>query len=976
MPLDESAIKKMKKIASLDIIVEVCKHRRHGVEENIKNGIVVPILEALGWDNPRDMDFEHRRSDGSADILLRKDNKMRLVVECKSIEIKIERSRTQAIDYAYHRGTKFAVLTNGITWELLPTVVEGVPPEKITPYFKFTLAQIGENPEWLYNLISRDSMSDLEKVVSKKEDALKRRVDEDYFLDSLNGFRYRVYHLLREHFDASYNVDKQFTRSVEDWAVKTHADKEWNWIKEAEGSLDFWDLVRSLLDSNDIKSDKSNLKKLFGKDGRKDEKAASILRKSGIPVDWVDKLCFEGAYAFINRVLFLRMYEDRMNDTPFTGYFISALSDELSTEDITAAIKTLFAKVTARFPSMYRVPLYDGVDIYNIKWEASVLKDILRHTQEHNFSLIDRDLLGDVYQNHTPRQIRKAFGQFYTDPGLARYIIDRVDSINRLSDEHVIVDPACGSGTFLLAAYDLLKSRLLEDKIEAGPAHEHILESALVGIDIDSFAVQLATMNLLLRDTNTAADPKGIVQGNSIVQNLASFDNNSSSSSESPRGLMELLSELKENSPDGIEVVIGNPPHHPISSDIPEYSPVFDGYFSGLTNGLTNISSLFLVKWLQMLSPNGTLAFILPKPFIWNESYSKVRDFVSKNYQIVEIVDLGKAWDEVGLEQVIIFVQRPPEGANPNKEARVAILSGVEDPNMLVDKQVMSHYIKQDSLAPEGTMWRLYESDATFPEMYKFWQKIESNSERLGNIARIFRGFPKATIQPIARKKRGSPSQQIFLAGHNIGFTRKFTCWTLTLEETMWANPSEVSSTRSSRNGSDKLDLMKKPKIVCKRLVSSDVKVDAYLDSAGEYYSIDTITNVVLNENADYDLSFVYGVLNSIVGTLYLRDLIFNRSTLTMDLDGAYLGRLPIPKASKELQKQIGSKAKQIQDVAMDLKPSERERATQRLSGLIEELDHLVLSAFGEEDRYNDLRLLRNPEIDAEQTSLREFEGE
>ena len=974
MSLDDSPIKKMKKIASLDIIVDVCKYRRHGVEENIKNGIVVPILESLGWDNPRDMDFEHRSSDGSADILLRKDNKMRLVVECKSIEIKIERCRTQAIDYAYHRGTKFAVLTNGITWELLPTVVEGVPPEKITPYFKFTLAQIGENPQWLYNLISKDSMSDLEKVVSKKEDALKRRVDEDYFLDSLNSFRYRVYHMLREHFDASYNIDKQFTESVEDWAVKTHADKEWNWIKEAEGSLDFLDFVRSLLESNNVKLDKPNLKKLFGKDGKKEEKVVNILRKSGIPVDWIDKLCFEGAYAFINRILFLRMYEDRMNDTPFTGYFISALSDELSKEDITAAIKTLFAKVTARFPSMYKVPLYDGVDIFDIKWEASVMKDILQHTQEHNFSLIDRDLLGDVYQNHTPRQIRKAFGQFYTDPGLARYIINRVDSINRLSSEHVIVDPACGSGTFLLAAYDLLKSRLLEDKVEVSVAHEQILESALVGIDIDSFAVQLATMNLLLRDTNTAADPKGIVQGNSIVKSLVSFENNHSSG-ESNRGLMELLLELNQKSPDGIEVVIGNPPHHPISSDSPEYIPAFNGYFAGLTNGLTNISSLFLVKWLQMLSPNGILAFILPKPFIWNESYSKVRNFVSKNYQIIEIVDLGKAWDEVGLEQIIIFIQRPPKGIKPNKEAKVAILSGIEDPNMLADKQVMRHYIKQDSLAPEGTMWRLYESDATFPEMYKFWQRVESNSERLGNIARIFRGFPKAAILPIAKKKRSTPNQRLFLAGHNIGFTRKFTCWTLTIEEAMWANPNELSSSRGSRNGFDKLNLMKKPKIVCKRLVSSDVKVDAYLDSSGEYYSIDTITNVVLIESADYDLSFVYGVLNSIVGTLYLRDLVFNRSTLTMDLDGAYLGRLPIPKTSKELQKKIGSKAKQIQDMAMSFKPSEREKATQRLSGLIEELDHLVLSAFGEEDRYNDLRLLRNPEIDTEQTSLHEFES-
>ncbi len=976
MPISESSIQRIKQIGALDIMADVCKHRRHGVEENIKNGLVVPILEALGWDNPRDMDFENRKSDGSADILLSDNGERRLVVECKSIEVRIERNRIQAIDYAYHRGTKFSVLTNGVSWELLPTFVEGVPPERITPYFKFTLAQITQDPELIYNLISKGSLEGLEKAVIKKEDALKKRVDESYFLDSLKSFRFRVYQLLRNHFDNTYNKELQFTKSVNDWVENTRADKDWNWVKESEVNLDFWNLVRTLLESNGIKCEKSNLKKMFGNNGTKDEKAQEIIRKAGIPVDWIDKLCFEGAYAFINRILFLRMYEDRMNDTPFTGYFINAFSENLSDEELSATIKMLFAKISSRFPSMYKVPLYDGIFISDVKWESSVFKDILRHTQEHNFSLIDRDLLGDVYQNHTPREIRKAFGQFYTDPGLAKYIVERIDSVNRLSAEHIIVDPACGSGTFLLAAYDLVKSRLIESHIEPGPAHEYILERVLVGIDIDSFAIQLATMNLLLRDTNTAADPQRIIQGNSIVDSLTGYHNKEGKADEkSTKGFMELLNEIKDNSPEGIEVVIGNPPHHPISNDDNDYSLAFKTYFKGLSNGLTNISSLFLIKWLLKLSPKGILAFILPKTFVWNESYSKVRDFVSRNYRIIEIVDLGKAWDEVGLEQIIIFLQRPERGSKPDEEDIVSIISGVEDPNMLMDNQAMKHYVKQGSLAPQGTMWRLYDHDAFFPEMDKFWSRIESSSERLGNISYIFRGYPKKKVELFSRSRQGSPAQKIFLAGHNIGFTRNFTCWTLSLDNVLWANPNDVSSSKISKDATDKFVLMNRAKIVCKRLVSSDVKVDAYLDLKGEYYSIDTITNVVLKDGVEFDLSFVYGVLNSIVGTLYLRDLVFNRSTLTMDLDASYLGMLPIPKVSKEKQIQIGAMARQIQEKAMNMKIGEREKATLKLSGLIEELDKLVLSAFNEDTMYNQLRMLRNPINDLEQTSLTEFES-
>lgn len=977
MVIAPDAAERIRAICSLDLLRDVCKGRRHGVEENIKNGLVVPILEALGWRNPQDMDFEHRKKDGAADILLKADiaGGHALVVECKSVEIKIGEARVQALRYAQSRGTKYAVLTNGVAWEVLPTFVEGVPIERIRPFYTFTLSQIGKSPASLYGVISKETVGKLDETVTSKRDALRKRIDEEAFLASLTNFRYRLYELIRRHFDAHYPSEPAFKHSVDDWLAKNPGASEWTWINGAEEDPDFWALIRAELRGLGFSEERSTLRRNFGKDGTKVPEILLALRQAGIPTDWVDRLCFEGAYAFVNRILFLRMYEDRVSPSAGGSRALGRLlPDGLSSEDLQAALRLLFSKVRDLFPTLYAVPLYDTVSIETVTWEAAMLREILEYTQKHNFAVLDRDLLGDVYQHHTPRPIRKAFGQFYTIPEVAEYIVRKVADSVSLTTDDVVVDPACGSGTFLLAAYDRLRSTLVARGIEPDDAHAFLLGNSIVGIDVDAFAVQLATINLLLRDINTGASAKGIVQGNSLTQSLSSFDPTVAISGEAPLSLDDIIRRARRRSPNGLRMIVGNPPHHPLRQDNPVYSRAFDGYFAPFRDGLSNIASLFLVRWLKYLAPGGVLAFIVPKVLTWNESYTKVRDWVADRYQILEIVDLGKAWDEVGMEQVIVFARAPDSGQSPDPKADVRIVSGVESPEMLEEGQFLHHSVPQGDLAPKGASWRLYAVDPEFPKIAGAWAKIEKGSIRLSKAAKIFRGYGKKAVVSVGFAKRGSPAQRPFLAGRNIGFDRNFTCWSLNLDELLYADPRDLPG---GGNGevSEKIGLMGKPKIVCKRLVSSDVKVDAYLDEKGEYFSIDTITNVVLNPDSNLRADYVYGILNSILGTVYLRDMVFNRSILTMDLDTPYLGKIPIRVAPPATQNEIGLLARRIQATAAKLRPKEYPSASRRVSGLVEDLDRRVLRAYGVEDYYETFRALRKPgTFDPKQTRLQVLE--
>jgi hypothetical protein len=109
-----------------------------------------------------------------------------------------------------------------------------------------------------------------------------------------------------------------------------------------------------------------------------------------------------------------------------------------------------------------------------------------------------RDVLKDLYQRLLPRSIRHRLGEFYTPDWLARHVVDLVLALptpHNLGPETRVVDPACGSGTFLV--------EVVNRQVSAAPvdARERTLELILrnvVGFDVSPLAVQAAKVNYLL----------------------------------------------------------------------------------------------------------------------------------------------------------------------------------------------------------------------------------------------------------------------------------------------------------------------------------------------------------------------------------------------------------------------------------------------------------------------------------------------
>ena len=127
---------------------------------------------------------------------------------------------------------------------------------------------------------------------------------------------------------------------------------------------------------------------------------------------------------------------------------------------------------------------------------AEVFFNVLRF----DFEDVEGDLLGDLYQRYFDPETRKALGEFYTPQPVIDYIMDGVGYERGVSNERLI-DPACGSGTFLVEAVE----RYLADveNFEDDPDWEEHLRDLctrprIVGLDIHPFAVLMAQIRFVV----------------------------------------------------------------------------------------------------------------------------------------------------------------------------------------------------------------------------------------------------------------------------------------------------------------------------------------------------------------------------------------------------------------------------------------------------------------------------------------------
>lgn len=346
--------------------------------------------------------------------------------------------------------------------------------------------------------------------------------------------------------------------------------------------------------------------------------------------------------------------------------------------------------------------------------DDSLLKPLIRGLyypdSPYEFSVFTADILGQVYEQFlgkvitlTPHgsgnraavedkpEVKKAGGVFYTPTYIVDYIVKQTvgplveGKTPKQIDKLTVLDPACGSGSFLIGAYQFLldwyhqhytthdadshakgKNPRLVAASGGGWAlttteRKRILLTHIYGVDIDSQAVEVTKLSLLLKvlEGETAQTVQRELIHERVLPDLG--DNikcgNSLIASDfyTQPGLPEMDTEahLRINVFDwdgkdgfrdimkagGFDAVIGNPPYVRQES-IKESKAYFQSHYESF-DGVADLYTYFMEKGVNLLRPGGLYSIIVSNSFLRTNFAAPLRRTLKKNATVRRIVDFG-----------------------------------------------------------------------------------------------------------------------------------------------------------------------------------------------------------------------------------------------------------------------------------------------------------------------------------------------
>jgi type I restriction-modification system DNA methylase subunit len=237
-----------------------------------------------------------------------------------------------------------------------------------------------------------------------------------------------------------------------------------------------------------------------------------------------------------------------------------------------------------------------------------------------------------------------------------------------------ILDPACGSGAFLIEAFDQLYSayqrandrlRELRGPRELLDLHKRILENNLYGVDLNEEAIEICRLSLWIK---TAERGKALTSldhpirvGNSVIADPAVH----------PKALNWQAAFPEVFDQGGFDVVVGNPPYvrQELLSD---FKPYLESEYKAY-HGMADLYVYFYELGLQMLKPGGLMSFIVTNKWMKSGYGEPLRQLFGDEAWIESVVDFGHAkqiFEDADVFPSIIVARKPTNAPKP-KSARL-----------------------------------------------------------------------------------------------------------------------------------------------------------------------------------------------------------------------------------------------------------------------------------------------------------------
>lgn len=647
----------------------------------------------------------------------------------------------------------------------------------------------------------------------------------------------------------------------------------------------------------------------------------------------------------IDRIIFLRISEDRGIET------YERLKEAANGKGVYARLLDLFRQADDRYNSgLFHFRAEKGKEapdrltpdlVVSDGALAAIIGNLYFPQSPYEFAVLPADILGNVYERFLGKtivldakhqakveerpEVRKAGGVYYTPTYIVEDIIKQ--TIGRLvSGKHVsdveklrVLDPACGSGSFLLGAYQYLldwhltwyvenRFKKYNDRIRQVSDREwrlttderkRILLNNIYGVDIDPQAVEVTKLSLLLKvlegetDASLSAQLSLAVQERALPDLAQNIKNGNSIVGPDfyDGGQIGLLGEeelYRINAFDwetefeavfksgGFDAVIGNPPY--VLLQTLSQKDVFDYLQHKYSAARYKIDTyhVFLEAGLNLARNGGYLGFITPNSFLRNKFADQLRKLILEKSNVVRLRLFDyPVFRAASVDTVVTILRRTdaPDAAHEVEIVRSTTPKEVRLTGVLPQRAWLSHPGHHFGL-PGGEL------------LDRAVAKMDANSIRLGDFADAYFGIQtKDRKKHVVPARSGAPYRPV-VDGVHLG------------RYALGASTESVDFRPDAIKSGGKAAIYEQERIGVRQIGQVPV---ATLLPAG-LYTLNTIYNIYPRTHTPYALEFVLGLILSRAGRAYWKHRFFDQKRTFPKIKKAALLGFPVPRLDFKLQ--------------------------------------------------------------------------
>jgi methylase of polypeptide subunit release factors len=348
----------------------------------------------------------------------------------------------------------------------------------------------------------------------------------------------------------------------------------------------------------------------------------------------VDNMAKTLVYVWANRLIFYKALRARFTDLPRLDLRPSIRKPD----DALAALNRLFQRAVDRSGDYEPLLMPDVKDwatglVFQPANAMDAWRGMLRGIESVDFAEVSSDVVGRIFQKLIGPDERHRFGQHFTGDD----VVDLINAFCIRSGSDAILDPACGSGSFLVRAY------YRKQHLDSSRTHLDLI-GELFGCDIALYPAHLATLNLAAREINNEANYPRITRSNFFDvtpdKPFCEVPVPDAPSNRTPVSLPEL------------DAVVGNPPYvrqeKVEKKDKARFAEIASDAWPGLElSGRSDLHCYFWPAATRLLKPGGYFGFLTSSSWLDVEYGFALQGWVLRHFKILAVMEsAAEPWFE------------------------------------------------------------------------------------------------------------------------------------------------------------------------------------------------------------------------------------------------------------------------------------------------------------------------------------------